>query len=91
MTPSGTKPQNWIPSLTGRVDPVVEQAIRYLFEAAYSLRDGTPGTSTSPAGTSPASSAASFSVNFPGGFSVGVNSTTYHTMVFKEGILIAIQ
>ena len=30
---------NWIPNLTDRVDPVVEQAIRYLFKAVYHLRD----------------------------------------------------
>lgn len=31
--------RNWIPNLTGRVDPIVEQAIKYLFEAIYHLRD----------------------------------------------------
>lgn len=36
---SNKKITNWIPSLTGRIDPVVEQAIRYLFEAIYHLRD----------------------------------------------------
>lgn len=34
-------PVNWMPSLTGRVDPIVEQAILYLFRAVYSLRNGT--------------------------------------------------
>jgi hypothetical protein len=30
---------NWIPNLAGRTDPIVEQAIRYLFQAVYHLRD----------------------------------------------------
>lgn len=30
---------NWIPNLSGRTDPIVEQAIRYLFRAIYHLRD----------------------------------------------------
>lgn len=34
-----TQTANWIPNLTGRVDPAVEQAIRYLFGAVYHLRD----------------------------------------------------
>lgn len=42
MTPTN-KNSNWIPSLTNRVDSVVEQAIRYLFEAVYALRDGKAG------------------------------------------------
>lgn len=36
---NSTKPKTWIPSLTGRVDPIVEQAILYLFQAIYHLRD----------------------------------------------------
>jgi len=40
--------RNWTPTLAGRVDPVVEQAIRYLFEAVYSLRDGKTGTLAGP-------------------------------------------
>lgn len=30
---------NWIPNLSGRIDPIVEQAIRYLYNAIYHLRD----------------------------------------------------
>lgn len=40
---------NWIPNLTGRIDSVVEQAIRYLYEAVYALRDGKAGP-TAPGG-----------------------------------------
>lgn len=44
------KDQNWIPNLAGVVPVSVDQAIRYLFQAVYSLRDGkagpgVPGTS----------------------------------------------
>ena len=58
--PSGDKKQNWIPTLTGRVDPVVEQAIRYLFEAVYHLRDGEP------VGTSPGTPGATSVINVNG-------------------------
>ncbi len=34
------KNNDWIPNLTGRVDPIVEQAIQYLFKAVYLLRSG---------------------------------------------------
>lgn len=36
-----TKSNKWIPNLSGRVDPQTDEAIRYLFQAVYSLRDGT--------------------------------------------------
>ena len=41
MTPSPNsgRKTNWIPNLSGRTDPIVEQAIRYLFQAIYHLRD----------------------------------------------------
>ena len=39
MTPTDKKNANWVPSLTGRVDPVVEQAIRHLYNNVYKLRD----------------------------------------------------
>lgn len=31
----------WTPNLSGRVDPVVKQAIEYLFQAIYSLQNGS--------------------------------------------------
>ncbi len=31
---------DWIPNLSNKVDPQVDQAIRYLFQAVYALRDG---------------------------------------------------
>jgi hypothetical protein len=35
------KSNKWFPDLSGRVDPVTHEAIRYLFQAVYSLRDGS--------------------------------------------------
>lgn len=35
------KETDWIPNLSGRLDPQSEQAVQYLFRAVYSLRNGT--------------------------------------------------
>lgn len=43
--PANKNNDNWIPNLTGRVDPIAEQAIDYLFRAVYMLRSGV-GIST---------------------------------------------
>jgi len=38
--------RDWIPNLAGRVDPQVEIAIRYLYQALYALRDGKANIET---------------------------------------------
>lgn len=38
--PVGDKPR-WTPNLSGRVDPIVKQAIEYLFQAIYALQNGS--------------------------------------------------
>ena len=81
--------RKWIPNLTGRVDSIVEQAIRFLFEAVYDLRDGKAGPGSLPSSNEKSAKVVgtSMTVNFPGGF-LGPNATTYYNMDFVDGVLV---
>ena len=97
MTPTATPtPNKWIPNLTGRVDSVVEQAIRYLFEAVYALRDGKAGPGTP--GSKPGVGVVNVN-GFPGllsqpqkGLAFPTNSKpTIHDIVTQPGAIILYQ
>lgn len=41
MPDSPQRKDRWYPNLSNRIDPVTDQAIRYLFDAIYALQDGS--------------------------------------------------